>query len=227
MEWFLFIDADDTLWENNIHFERAFEEFLAFLGHSRLTPSEIRGVLDEIEIANNRVHGYGALNFARNLSQCYERLAEREVKAADWDAVRGFAERILEQPVEPLEGVPETLAYLSARRDLTLLTKGHPEEQRLKIDRSGLGKYFGRAVILKEKDAAAYRGLVEERRLDPERCWMIGNSPKSDINPALAAGMNAVWVPHARTWTLEREDIRPGRGRLLTVERFADLRRHF
>jgi putative hydrolase of the HAD superfamily len=56
---------------------------------------------------------------------------------------------------------------------------------------------------------------------------MIGNSPKSDINPALAAGLNAVWVPHARTWALEHEEIRPGRGRLLTVERFADLRQHF
>ncbi len=62
---------------------------------------------------------------------------------------------------------------------------------------------------------------------DPERTWMIGNSPKSDINPALEAGLRAVFIPYAHTWTLEREEIRPVNGRLLTVERFPDLRRHF
>jgi putative hydrolase of the HAD superfamily len=126
-----------------------------------------------------------------------------------------------------IEGVPETLDYLAGRHDLTLFTKGHPEEQRLKIDRSGLGPFFARAAIVKEKDAAAYRALARERGLDPGRAWMIGNSPKSDINPALEAGWNAVFVPHAHTWTLERQDIDARPGRLLVVERFADLTRHF
>ena len=103
--------------------------------------------------------------------------------------------------------------------------RGHPEEQKLKIDRSGLGGYFRHTAIVKEKDAAAYRGLVPELRLDPERTWMIGNSPKSDVNPALEAGLSAVFIPHAHTWTLEREEVRPAAGRLLTLEKFADLRR--
>ena len=139
----------------------------------------------------------------------------------------GFAERILECPMEVIDGVPETLAYLAARHDLTLFTKGHPEEQKLKIDRSGLGDFFGHTAIVKEKDAAAYRRLVEERGMDPARTWMIGNSPKSDINPALEAGLNAVFVPHAHTWVLERQEIRPGQGNLLVLECFADLRKHF
>jgi len=126
-----------------------------------------------------------------------------------------------------LGGVEETLAYLAPRHELTLFTKGHPDEQKLKIDRSGLGLYFAHAAIVKEKDAAAYRKLVEERGFDPQRSWMIGNSPKSDINPALEAGWNAVFVPHARTWTLERQRIEPGAGRLLVVDRFADLKHHF
>lgn len=79
----LMIDADDTLWENNIYFERAFEEFVAFLAHSRLTATEIRDVLDEIEEANNKIHGYGTLNFARNLRQCYEHLVERDFSEND------------------------------------------------------------------------------------------------------------------------------------------------
>jgi len=224
---FLIIDADDTLWENNIYFEKAFEEFCQFLDHSSMTPHEIRDVLDAIELANARIHGYGSLNFGRNLRECYRRLVERKVKAGDLRTVMAFAERILERPMEVIAGVPETLAYLCERHELTLFTKGHPEEQTLKIDRSGLAGYFHHTRVVKEKDAAAYRRLVEERGMDPAATWMIGNSPKSDINPALEAGLNAVFVPHAHTWVLEKQDLRPGAGRLLVLEEFARLRDSF
>ena len=223
----LIIDADDTLWENNIYFERAFDEFVDFLAHSRMTATEIRAVLDEIEDANARVHGYGSVNFGRNLRQCYERLAERVVRDDDLQAVMRFAERILGQPIEIIDGVPGTLEYLANRHELTLFTKGSLDEQKMKIDRSGLAPFFGHVAIVREKNAPAYRALVEERAMDLERSWMIGNSPKSDVNPALEAGLNAVFVPHAHTWVLEKEAIRPGNGRLLTVERFTDLRAHF
>jgi putative hydrolase of the HAD superfamily len=224
---YLIIDADDTLWENNIYFEQAFDSFVGFLDHSSLTPVEVRDVLDAIEVENAKIHGYGSLNFARNLRQTYERLAERAVNEADLRTVMGFAERILDTPMETIEGVPETLAYLAGRHDLTLFTKGHPEEQKLKIDRSGLGIYFDHTAVVKEKDCAAYRRLVADRGMDPAATWMIGNSPKSDINPALEAGLNAVFVPHAHTWVLEKQDIVPGAGRLLVLEKFAELRERF
>jgi putative hydrolase of the HAD superfamily len=227
MRNFLIVDADDTLWENNIYFERAFDEFVEFLGHSSLSAVEIRSVLDEIEDANSRIHGYGSLNFGRNLGQCFRKLAEREISEDDLRTVMGFAERILECPMEVIEGVAGTLEYLALRHDLTLFTKGHPEEQKLKIDRSGLAPFFSHTAIVKEKDAAAYRKLVAERGMDMNRAWMIGNSPKSDINPALEAGLNAVYVPHSHTWVLERQEIVPGAGRLLVVKQFGDLRDHF
>jgi len=224
---FLIIDADDTLWENNIYFERAFEEFVDFLDHSKLSPREVRDVLDEIEHVNNQIHGYGSLNFGRNLRQCYEHLAEREIREEDLATVMGFAKRILECPMEVIAGVVETLEFLAPRHDLTLFTKGHPEEQRLKIDRSGLGAYFAHTAIVKEKHADAYRALVRERGMDPAQTWMIGNSPKSDVNPALEAGLNAVFVPHMYTWVLEKQEIRPGAGKLLVLERFEQLRESF
>jgi putative hydrolase of the HAD superfamily len=227
MRQHLIIDADDTLWENNIYFERAFDEFVAFLDHSSLSAAEIRVVLDEIEQTNSRIHGYGSLNFARNLRQCYQNLCERDVREADLKTVMGFAERILECPMEVIEGVPETLQYLSLRHELTLFTKGHPEEQKLKVERSGLAPFFHHAAIVREKDRAAYTKLVEDLAMDSGRTWMIGNSPKSDINPALEAGLKAVFVPHAHTWVLENQEIQQADRRLLILDRFADLRRHF
>jgi len=223
----LIIDADDTLWENNIYFERAFDQFVEYLAHSTMTPVQVRDVLDDIERVNARIHGYGSANFARNLRECYERLSERALAPLDLRTVMRFAEAILEQPMEVIEDVPETLVYLAGRHELTMFTKGHPEEQKLKIDRSGLAGFFASTCIVREKDADAYRALVADRSMEPSRSWMIGNSPKSDVNPALEAGLNAVFVPHARTWVLEKEEIRSGRGTLLRVERFGDLRVHF
>jgi putative hydrolase of the HAD superfamily len=224
----LLIDADDTLWENNIYFERAFDAFYDFLSHSTLTSAQVRDVLNEIESVNAKVHGYGSKNFGRNLQQAYRHLAEREIEDDDLRHVMSLAERILEEPIDLIEGVEDTLAYLSGRHELTLFTKGHTEEQRLKLDRSGLGAYFAHTAIVKEKDATAYSRLVEERGLRKHETWMIGNSPKSDINPALEAGLNAVLVPHPHTWVLERQDLREdASGRLLRVERFSDLRTHF
>jgi putative hydrolase of the HAD superfamily len=225
---YLLIDADDTLWENNIYFERTFDHFCEFLDHSTLTPPQVRDVLNEIELVNAKIHGYGSMNFGRNLQQAYRHLAEREIHADDLEHVLSLAAKILEQPIEVIEGVEETLAYLSERHDLTIFTKGHPEEQRLKIDRSGLNRYFRHAAVVKEKDAAAYANIVAERGFRKSETWMIGNSPKSDINPALEAGLNAVLVPHPHTWVLEHQDLTiSGSGRLLQVEKFSDLRAHF
>jgi len=224
----LFIDADDTLWENNIYFERAFDEFCDFLAHSSMSPAEIRAVLDEIEIVNSKIHGYGTGTFGRNLGECYHHLVERDVRQEDLSTIMSFAERILDHPMELISGVEETLEYLSLRHDLTLMTKGNPEEQKLKLDRSGLAIYFGHTAIVKEKNEASYSDMVRERELDLARTWMIGNSPKSDINPALAAGLNAVFIPHPHTWRLERAEVsNGGRGKLIEVERFVDLQQHF
>jgi putative hydrolase of the HAD superfamily len=223
----LIVDADDTLWENNIYFERAFDQFCDFLAHSSLSPEEVRGVLDEIETVNSKVHGYGTANFTRNLTECYHRLVERDVHDHDLNRIMSFTQQILHHPIEVIAGVEETLQYLSSRHDLTLFTKGNSEEQKLKLDRSGLAIYFGHTAIVKEKDAPTYSALISERRLESHRTWMIGNSPKSDINPALAAGINAVFVPHPHTWRLEHEEVTDGNGRLLRIERFSDLKEHF
>jgi putative hydrolase of the HAD superfamily len=223
----LIVDADDTLWENNIYFESAFDNFCDFLSHSKLSPAEVRAVLDEIETVNNKTHGYGTANFTRNLTECYHKLVERAVSAEDLPRIMSFTEQILHHPIEVIAGVEETLEYLSGRHNLTLFTKGDPEEQKLKLDRSGLAIYFGHTAIVKEKDARSYAALIRERALDPANTWMIGNSPKSDVNAALEAGIHAVFVPHERTWTLERAELREGPGKLIQVTKFEELREYF
>lgn len=224
MTYHLLIDADDTLWENNIYFERAIHAFITFLNHSRLTPGEVRAVLDDVE----RLMGYGSVNFTRSLVETYRRLAERDLEDEDVQQVRQFGEQIRSHPLQLLDGVKETLDYLSARHDLALLTKGDFEEQKLKVERSEIEGYFREVVIVQEKDVATYHRVVGELQVDPQRTWMIGNSPRSDINPALEAGLNAVYIPHPHTWHLEHEEVQnAGNGQVLTLSAFTDLRSHF
>jgi putative hydrolase of the HAD superfamily len=220
----LLIDADDTLWENNIYFEQAIHDFIAFLNHSQLSTEEVRAVLDDVE----RLMGYGSLNFTRSLVETYKRLAEKDLLDENVQQVRQFGERIRSQPLKLLDGVKETLEYLQPRHELMLLTKGDAEEQRLKVERSGIEGFFKQIVIVQEKDISVYHHIASELNIDPKHIWMIGNSPRSDINPALAAGLNAVYIPHPHTWHLEHEEIQhTGDGRVMTLSRFADLRNSF
>ncbi len=225
----LIIDADDTLWENNIYFERAIANFISFLEHKELSPQEVRAVLNEVERGCIVTHGYGINSFAEALAQTFERLSVEPMTPALHETIHGFAWAIAEHPVEIIAEVTETLEYLKKRHHLILVTKGNFAEQTGKIERSGLKHYFSAAEVVPEKDAATYEAIVQKYGLAHSSTWMIGNSPRSDINPALAAGLNAIFVPHSRTWVLEHEEIETGlgNGKLLELENFGALRRFF
>jgi putative hydrolase of the HAD superfamily len=225
----LLFDADDTLWENNVYFERSFEAFVAFLNHESLSVPEIRAVLDEVEVATLTSHGYGARGFAHTLRETFHQItgSRDEQQLA---TVETLGLRILKAEIELIAGVRETLEALRPHHDLFLITKGNLEEQRLKIERSGISDLFDASVVTDEKRTATYRETTTTLDLDPERTWMIGNSPKSDIGPALEAGLNAVVVPHEMTWHMEHAEIIPNPewpGTLVELQRFPDLQTLF
>ena len=219
----LLCDADDTLWENNIYFERAISEFIQYLDHPCLSPRAVRERLDEIEIRNIRLRGYGTKNFARNLVECFETLRGRLAADKERQRIVGMTDRISNCEIELLPGVVKTLAELGRRHRLALVTKGDRHEQRAKLKRSGLAGFFKHVVTAPEKDVECYRRLITEIGADAMTTWMIGNSPKSDINPALEAGLGAVLVPHPSTWSLEVQAVPEFHERFRTVKRFSDL----
>jgi putative hydrolase of the HAD superfamily len=225
----LLIDADDTLWENNIYFERAIARFTSFLNHHEFSPEQVRAVLNEVERECIVTHGYGLHSFAHALLRTFEQLGVHPVTDELRAQVNSFTHTIVDHPIEMLPEVRETLEYLGDRHRLIMMTKGAAAEQAGKIERSGLKQHFTAIEIVAEKDAAAYVGVIGKYDLVAASTWMIGNSPKSDINPALAAGLHAVFVPHGRTWILEHEEINPAppQQTLLIVGRFAELREHF
>ena len=222
----LLIDADDTLWENNIYFERAIAAFISYLNHHEYSPEEVRSALNAVERETILAHGYGLTSFTRSLVACYERLSPGPITEHNILRVRSFARHISEQEIELLPGVAETLADLATRHRLILMTKGDKAEQADKLSRSGLAARFSAVEIVAEKDPATYHSVIARHELTPHSSWMIGNSPKSDINPALAAGLHAIFLFHKSTWVLEHATLNPApQGQhLLELDSFAKLR---
>ena len=225
----LMIDADDTLWENNIYFERAIANFISFLNHSHFTAEQVRQKLNEVEHENVVKLGYGLHSFTAALVATFERLTVDPLTPALHETIHGFARAIAEQPIELLKHVGPTLDELYRRHRLLLVTKGNVAEQSGKVERSGLKPYFEAVEVVAEKNEESYHAIVEKYGLERSTTWMVGNSPKSDINPAIAAGLNAVFIPHADTWILEHAELctAPTPQKLLTLERFHLLSKTF
>lgn len=221
----LVFDADDTLWENNVLFERVIDLFLDWV----CAPSErdhVRAALDRIEAANALTLGYGANMFRQSLHDCRQQLLGCALTADDTARIEELVTPLLHRTVELISGVPETLAELSDRHDLLLLTKGDPAEQQRKVDASQLAHHFRSIHIVEEKNVDTYRGLVNQLDVTPSETWMIGNSPKSDIIPARRAGLNAVHIPHEHTWVLEHEEFLDDKATLV-LGSFPELLKHF
>jgi len=233
----LIVDADDTLWENNVYFEAAIDRFLSLVvarGHGAQTTREH---LMSVERRNVKRLGYGSSVFVLSLFETLEEVCGDGARDEERTLIEALGRGIQEMPIQFMPGVLETLPVLRESSRLILFTKGDPEEQRRKVERSGVSHHFHEVEVTTEKDRDAYLGLVDRHALSADRTWMVGNSPRSDINPALAAGLNAVLIPHPRTWELEHEDIQheglgprslgEGGPRLTVLERFADLLRLF
>ena len=219
------LDADDTLWENNIYFERAISAFISFLDHAVHTPEEVREHLDAVERRIIAERGYGTESFRLSLVRCFDDLSQAPPSDVQHASIMSFVDAIVTAEVELIAGVEPALRTLQKDHRLILMTKGNQLEQTDKLDRSGLATLFTSVHVVPEKTIDAYRQVAETHHCKPGSTWMVGNSPRSDINPALGAGLHAVFIPHAATWVLEREELAaaPDGQRLLVLNRLDEL----
>ncbi len=218
----LLIDADDTLWENNVYFDRVTNEFVAKLATRGVRADLAHETLWQTEQRNIKITGYGSAAFCASLHEVARAFGVGDLEP--WIAEKEHF--IYHHPIELMPGVRETLPLLHSKNHLIMVTKGREDEQLGKLNRSGLAPLFHATEIVFEKSAATYRALIRKYSLPVERTWMIGNSPRSDINPAKAAGLGTVFIPYHTTWQHEIEEFAQD-GKTLMLESFADLARHF
>jgi putative hydrolase of the HAD superfamily len=224
----LLFDADDTLWDSNIHFLEAFEEFAEAVAIAGVERDAVHAAVREVELELIQTHGYGRAPYVMALHQAAQKIAAKEYH----EPIRVHVERIgrvlLERECPLLPGVADTVRQLAGRHSLILFTKGQRDEQLRKLERSGLTPYFDRIETPREKDIDAYRRVLTDAGLAAEHTFMIGNSPRSDINPAVRAGLRAaVYIPYPHTWELENEELDAADPRIVQLTSFRELLRVF
>ncbi|TCR61187.1 HAD family hydrolase [Bosea sp. BK604] len=205
-------DADDTLWQNEQFFRLTEERFVALLG-SHGEAAEISGKLLEAERRNLAFYGFGIKGFTLSMIETAIEVTKGDVPAGVIAEILAAGREMLAHPVETLPHAAETLQALSGEYRLVLITKGDLFDQERKLAQSGLGDIFDGVEIVSDKSAATYERVFARHGDGAQKAMMVGNSLKSDILPALAAGSWAVHVPHALTWALEHAEEPEGQGR--------------
>ncbi|MDD4609881.1 MAG: HAD family hydrolase [Bacteroidaceae bacterium] len=195
-------DADDTLWSNEPHFRIAEQEFCTLLKDYD-TQENIYQLLLKTEIKNVPKYGYGAKGFTLSLMETALTLTKKKLQGEITEKILAIGTQLLSTPIVLLQGVEETLTKLQPHYKLVMATKGDLSEQTSKIKRSPLEHYFHHIEIMNEKDTHHYRELMHTLRVKPEEFLMIGNSPKSDIQPVIELGANAIHIPYKTTWIHE------------------------
>ncbi len=199
------LDGDDTLWHNEKSFREAEQHFVQLLENCA-DKETIENVLFSTISRNISLYGYGFKPFTLSMIEAASLIYKRTIPSNLIKEILSLGRGMMEQPVKLIDNVVETLETLRKNYRLLLVSKGDLVEQARKLAKSGLGDYFDRIEIVSHKDKAVYEELLKRNGLNAKNFVMIGNSIKSDILPALAAGTFAVYIPYEITWIHEMAD---------------------
>lgn len=202
-------DADDTLWDNQHHFENAERKFCEILNPYG-SADEISRELFNTEKDNMEILGYGVQAFTISMIETALRVSKENIGASDLKKIVEIGKSLLYNPATPLPGVEKVLRELASKHKyrLIVMTKGNTLDQNNKLTRSGLRKYFRQTIIVDDKTEKEYQSMCDSLAIRPDRFVMIGNSLKSDIIPAINIGGYGIHIPYEVTWLHEHtEDV--------------------
>jgi len=195
-------DADDTLWVNETYFRETEDKFADLLQEFE-TKNKIDNELFAKEMENLRLYGYGVKGFMLSMLETAIELSSGQVNTQTLSKIIAMGKHMIDQPVEILDGVQETLQYLAPKYRLIVMTKGDLLDQERKLQKSGLSKYFQHVEVLSDKKEKNYSDLLAHLEIDVDEFVMIGNSLKSDVLPLLNIGAKAIHIPFHTTWAHE------------------------
>ena len=221
-------DGDDTLWHSESHFVDTHHRFVALLEPYVDDAHRIDEQVIATERQNLALYGYGSKAFTLSLIETAITLTDGRVTAQEISAILDLGKRLLDHPVELLDGVEEVVDEMAdTGRRLIIVTKGDLFHQEAKVAGSGLADRFERVEIVSEKDVPTYRRVISAAGVDPDRFLMIGNSVKSDVLPVVELGGHAAHLPYTYTWEFEHvpdtDAERQGFHELTSIRELPDL----
>ena len=216
-------DADDTLWDCQSWFDEVEHKCCELLS-PWATAREVSEGLFATERKNPSLTGYGTKAFTLSLIENAVRVSKEQLTGDIVMRLIELGQGLLKFPTTPLPEVEETLCTLAERRHyrLVVFTKGELMDQEGKLARSGLEQYFSHVETVSNKTEQEYRQLCENLDVAPEQTLMVGNSFRSDIAPALAAGAYAIHIPYHVVWELEKSEEFP-HDKLRKITHFGEI----
>ncbi len=220
--WIIF-DADNTLWETEVIYDVARDEMCEYLAaKSKTSKREIESFQKQRDAELHKAYAYSASRFPRS----FEDTCSHFLPAADPNEVRHvrrIAEAVFEKKAKMFAGVEQLLrSAFAASYRLGLLTAGEKWVQEKRIRDFHLRGIFRAIEVVDVKNEAAFSAFCRKYGVEPEQSWLVGDSLRSDIKPALAVGLNAIWVPNANWREAEHDDL-PDNPRFRTVNGFSDI----
>ncbi|MCD4707887.1 MAG: HAD family hydrolase [Candidatus Sabulitectum sp.] len=215
-------DADDTLWESGLYFRRAEEDFTSLMHGLGFNPDELRTEIHHRDIERLSVTGYGARPYMATLRSILEERVD-QITPYMVDSLDYISNCLLHHPLVLLPGVFDSLNRLfTAGKRMIVYTMGEQDHQRDKFNRSGIADFFEHCTVVPVKTENTMKKLLASAGVTPDEACMIGNSPRSDINPAIGCGVNALYIQRPFTWQAEQiEFAEPGL--VTTVAGIADI----
>ena len=196
-------DADDTLWVNETYYREAEESFAKIL-EAYETPNKINQELFKKEMQDLHLYGYGIKSFVLSMVESAIEISNNSLPNNAIQDIINIGKKMINKPVELLDGVEEVLKYLSLKYRLIMATKGDLLDQERKLEKSGLTNYFHHIEVLSDKKEANYSRLLIHLDINPSEFLMIGNSLKSDVLPLVNIKAKAIHVPFHTTWEHEK-----------------------
>lgn len=216
------LDADDTLWHNETFFKLTQARFRALL-QDYAEPNHLSERLLAAEKRNLHHYGYGIKGFVLSMIETAIEVTEKRVPAEVISQILDAGQEMLAHPVDLLDGVQDAVETLAGDHRLILITKGDLLDQERKIAASGIDHLFAAVEVVSDKTPATYTRIFASHGSGPETALMAGNSMKSDVLPALAAGAHGVFIPFAEAWALEHAEAPEAHPRFHALDALRDL----
>ncbi|HEY1096313.1 MAG TPA: HAD family hydrolase [Alphaproteobacteria bacterium] len=202
----LAFDADDTLWHHESYVQDAWEAMHKLMQKYGHFP-EASSLANARHIDNLKLWGFGVKSITLSMIEAAIAMTQGRITGEDIQAIIDIGKRLYLHPIILLDHVAETLDDLSKKYPLILITKGDLWAQEVKLQQSGLQKFFKHVEVVSDKDIHTYQRIFQEQNMDPRDAVMVGNSVKSDILPLLALGAQAVHIPYYVTWQFEKAEV--------------------
>ena len=189
------IDLDNTLLETQALYTAAEADLQHLI--EALSGARASDVADEIQrrkLSLFERYGYDP----GMLPRAFEEALIAFVPAANDDDIlhaHQLGERIFQEEARLKEGVTEAVRILAEHFVLYLVTVGNEDVQIQRIETLPFRDLFKEIFIVPDKNADTYRIVLRQCNLAPDEAVMIGDSLKSDIIPAVEAGLTAIHIP--------------------------------